>query len=426
MKRVIVICPTGRDKRELSYQHVSAGYEILFNRYHQEEYERVICPGFGSLTYTFNPELFIEDVIKKDSQQKIDGLLSTEDYPGAVLASIVAQKIGLASALPAAVLLCQHKYHARCIQKESVPHATPSFSLIDPDTFPEGPFSFSFPLFIKPIKSVFSIFANYAYHIQDIYSLIKSSRLPNQFLEQFNWFLKNYSSCSVDARHLLVEEVLSGVQTTLEGCVYEGKFTVIGIVDSVMIPETISFKQFNYPSSLAADVQERMALIAEQFIKAVAFDNGVFNIEFMYNPTTDQIHIIEINPRMSSQFADLFEKVNGKNTYSLLLDIATGNKPEYVFGQGRHTHATSFVLRTHIDQYVSQIPTEKEREKLRSEFPDVRLEVHATVGKKLSDERQDGKSYRYGLINLGGNGPEELADKCAYVQRLLTFRFRPV
>jgi hypothetical protein len=30
------------------------------------------------------------------------------------------------------------------------------------------------------------------------------------------------------------------------------------------------------------------------------------------------------------------------------------------------------------------------------------VELHATLGRKLSDEFQDGRSYRYGIVNLGG------------------------
>jgi hypothetical protein len=32
----------------------------------------------------------------------------------------------------------------------------------------------------------------------------------------------------------------------------------------------------------------------------------------------------------------------------------------------------------------------------------MRIELHGELGKKLSDELQDGTSYRYGIINLGG------------------------
>ena len=35
-------------------------------------------------------------------------------------------------------------------------------------------------------------------------------------------------------------------------------------------------------------------------------------------------------------------------------------------------------------------------------YPDIRLEIHARAGRKLSDELQDGTSFRYGIVSLGG------------------------
>ena len=55
----------------------------------------------------------------------------------------------------------------------------------------------------------------------------------------------------------------------------------------------------------------------------------------MYNQENDTIHIIEINPRMCSQFADLFEKVDGTNTYEYALALATGVRPHVSHGNGR-------------------------------------------------------------------------------------------
>ena len=51
--------------------------------------------------------------------------------------------------------------------------------------------------------------------------------------------------------------------------------------------------------------------VGRSVMPALGFDNGQFNIELVYNPEADTVHIVEINPRMSSQFADLFEKVDG-------------------------------------------------------------------------------------------------------------------
>jgi hypothetical protein len=60
-------------------------------------------------------------------------------------------------------------------------------------------------------------------------------------------------------------------------------------------------------------------------------------------------------------------------------------------------------LRSFEDYVVAALPSEADLTRLAQLYPDIRVELHATVGRKLSDEFQDGKTYRYGVINLGGN-----------------------
>ena len=159
---------------------------------------------------------------------------------------------------------------------------------------------------------------------------------------------------------------------------------------------------------------------------ALAFDNCQFNIEYIYNPDADTVHIVEINPRMSSQFADLFEKVDGTNSYSVLLDLALGKAPQLKRRQGNHHAAFSCVLRTFQNQKVLGLPATEEIEALQSEFPDIRVEILATEGLKLSQQMQDTCSYRYGLLNIGGRDKEEILEKFDYCKSKLTFLFEPV
>ena len=52
---------------------------------------------------------------------------------------------------------------------------------------------------------------------------------------------------------------------------------------------------------------------------------------------------------MASQFADLYEKVDGTNSFSVLLDIAQGRTPRFTRRQGRFEFAASCVLRSFHD-----------------------------------------------------------------------------
>ena len=201
-----------------------------------------------------------------------------------------------------------------------------------------------------------------------------------------------------------------GEQVTVEGYAYGGKVSILGVVDSVMFPGTIAFSRFDYPSRLAETVQARMASVATVLMEGLGFDNGLFNIEMMYDADADRIAIIEINPRMASQFADLYEKVDGTSSYRVLLDIAEGRAPSFARRQGRYRFAASCVLRAFADHRVAGLPDAEELERLASLYPDSRIEIHAKMGGKLSDELNDGQSYRYGIVNLGGN---DLADVLA-------------
>ena len=72
-----------------------------------------------------------------------------------------------------------------------------------------------------------------------------------------------------------------------------------------------------------------------------------------------------------------------------------------------------------------QLPSEDEIQKLQSEFPDIRIEILATEGRKLSQQMQDTCSYRYGLLNIGGRDKEEILEVFDYCKRKLTFVFEP-
>src|SRR5260221_4292254 len=135
--------------------------------------------------------------------------------------------------------------------------------------------------------------------------------------------------------------------------------------------------------------------------------------------------MVDVNPRMSYQFADLVEKVDGTNSYSVLLDLALGKTPHVKRDEGRHRAAFSCVLRTFRNQMVLKLPSEDELQVLQREFPDLRIEILATEGRKLSEQMQDTCSYRYGLLNIGGRDKEEILETFDYCMSRLTFRFEP-
>jgi biotin carboxylase len=169
-----------------------------------------------------------------------------------------------------------------------------------------------------------------------------------------------------------------------------------------------------------------MSAIAKTLMEGLGFDNGMFNIEMMYDAESDRISIIEINPRMASQFADLYEKVDGTNSFTVLLDIAIGHAPRFTPRQGSYAFAASCVLRSFKDHIVAGLPSEAQIERIAQTYPGLRVELHATVGRRLSAEFQDGKSYRYGIVNLGGRDLDDVLAKFALCREDLDIALVPV
>jgi hypothetical protein len=310
------------------------------------------------------------------------------------------------------------------IQKKAVPHAVPDFKLIDPEE--SGPVRPpALPFFIKPVKSFFSIFAQ-RIDSQERYEEYTASfrKSGRGFSRPLNHLIKKYSNLDPLDDCLLAEEPLEGKQVTLEGYVYGGVAFFLGITDSVMYPGTISFKRFDYPSRISQSMADNMMETAKKVIEAIGLDNGMFNIEFFYDEASGDIKIIEINPRMASQFADLVEKVDGTNSYEIQVDLALGRKPRFEKGKGRYRYASSFVLRSFEDKIIKKVPGEEEIGKVLQLLPDFRIEVYGNKGTLLSSELQDMQSYRYGIINLGGDSLGDLKDKYEKCRKILTFEFK--
>lgn len=406
--RLLMVCASPRDRRELALLAKSENIEMHGHRYASDELEALVSaePTHANIR---DLRIEIDELFDFCARQRIGAVASTDDYPGSALAAIVARHFRLSGANPEANLLCQHKYFSRQIQQQACPEAVPRFHLLDarPEVaLPE----LQFPVFVKPVKSYLSMGAQQVDNAADLRGIQNDWLRRKPFFEIFERLLRQYTGRRVDHCFLLAEELLKGEQVTLDGYAYEGEVFVTGIVDSVMFPGTLAFKRFEYPSSLPDMVQARMRAIARDAILALDYGNAQFNIEFTWDPDTYRVAIIEINPRMSSQFADLYEKVDGTNGYRIMLDLARGLRPRMTRGEGRYTRAASCVLRTFENHRVLRIPGPDDIAAVHERYPEVRVEVIAEQGKKLSQQLQDGRSYRYGLLNIGGRDRQEISE----------------
>ncbi|HUQ31418.1 MAG TPA: ATP-grasp domain-containing protein [Pyrinomonadaceae bacterium] len=423
MKKVLIICPTSREYRYLPKVADTFACRLVFEEFAGSYFDDLLSSNHREGAPNLEIPALIEETARRYEQSGIAGVTSGVGYPGMPVSSIIAKRLGLPGPPTESVLLCEHKYYSRMAQRQLVPEAVPGFHLVDPRNLDGLADRLDYPLFLKPVKSCFSINADVISNPEMFRRRVASCLLPEGFLKPLNDLIHAYTDFPLDASYLLAESLLEGTQVSLEGYVFEGCVHILGIVDSVMYPGTISFRRFEYPSRLSEDVQKRMERIAETFISGIGYDNALFNIEFMYNAATDRVYIIEINPKIASQFTDLFEKVDGASSYRPLLEIALGHEPVFPVGQGAFKVAASCVLRTFDDKRVLSVPSAEQVEALMHRFPDARVEISASRGKLLSDIMQDGKSFRYGLINIGADSWDELDAKFELCKSLLDFKF---
>ncbi len=344
-----------------------------------------------------------EAVLAESDRLAADGVVGTKDR-SALLAAVIAQRRGLPGPTPTAILNCQHKLRSREIQRQVVPAATPRFvPLADSDAL-------ELPFFVKPTVGRLSAAAR---RINDRSALAA--------LESDDPYVRGYAEIAalggLDVEPIdgyVAEELVRGEEVTLEGFVFDGRVTVIGIADSVKYPESNSFERFEYPTRLASKRHEELEGVARRLLPALEFDGGFFNIEF-FVPADGAATIIEVNGRIASQFAPLVAAVHGRSTYEALFALACGQDPAWQVDEPRGV-AISYVMRVFSDAYVAGVPA-----------PSAGLELLVESGRKLSEQGvNDAESFRLCLFPAFAATREEALARCYERASTLRFDLRPV
>jgi len=395
----------------------------------------------GDFAQADNPELcrpraFVTAAVAeaKRLDDPAHGVVAFDDYPASLLAVAIAERLKLPGPSLASVVACNNKAWSRLLQAAAAPEAVPRFQVIDPHrAHRPGDLQLDFPFWLKPVKSSMSYLGFRIASFAEFERAVALSRteLPAYsaaFQELMDMARPTIPGGAGNVRSdwLIAEELLSGRQCTLDGMMSAGELTLIGVVDSIRLPNRVSFARFDYPSRLRRATQEKMVDIARRALRHIGFDNGLFNIEFFVDERGETPKIIEINPRFSPQFSDLFEKVDGTLTHQYVVELATGERPSVTRRRGRHRIAASCVLRVARDHVVARAPTARDIARLQSAVPDAHVYVTSRTGDRLSQAAQDSYSYRYGLIHLGARDRRDLKRQLAKAKKLLRYRLKPV
>jgi hypothetical protein len=324
-----------------------------------------------------------------------DGVVGTKDR-SALLAAQLAERCALPGASPGAIVSCQHKPTSRAIQQRVAPQATPRFALIDaPPPFPP-------PWWAKPVVGRLSQEARRIDREAELAQLAEDRKYRDEYAALAG--LPQDAVCG-----FLVEELVTGDEVTLEGFVHAGETTVIGVTDSVKYETTNSFERFEYPSALPQGRLNELAELASLLVPAHGLDACFFNVEF-FVPADGPAQIVELNPRIASQFSPLVEAVHGRPTYDALFALACGDDPRWDGTRPRGV-AISYVMRVFEDAVVEVVPE-----------PQDGLEILVRPGLRLSEQgTNDTASYRLAIFTEWAETREAAVQQCRDRARSLHF-----
>ena len=379
--------------------------------------------GFDLFTFpsylrlaTFDLQRFVDDLAVRARHRGWRAVVSHHEQFGALGAALLAERMGWPGTPVAAVLACQHKLYARQVLQRVAPEANVPFAPLDARYGDPIPHGLCYPSFAKPVKAAFSVLARRVANRPQLTALTRFGLLEqwiiHRLVEPFDAIARARLGDVPSAHGMLLEEPIDAPQYNLDGYVFNGEVSALGVCDAVMYPGTGAFQRFERPSRLADRVQERALDVASRFLKAVGFSHGFFNMEFFYDAATDALKVIEFNPRLASQLADLYRRVDGIDAHAGSIAMAHGEHPQ----RAMHCRpsagaAASFVFRSFDTTTVPSMPARSRLRSFFDRFPDAWLQAMPKQGRGLARDFKWLGSHRYGVMHLGGDDVFDLHER---------------
>jgi hypothetical protein len=378
----------------------------------------------------FDVDTLVEKAVQRIEQFEgsVDAIATYWDFPGTSMLPILCHRFNLPGPRMQAVLACEHKYWSRLEQHRVIPDHIPRFQAFDP--FDDEAFDgldLIAPFWIKPVKSFKSYLSyriNGPYQFREVMGTVRQE--IDYIVDPFRRLVRRHGRRPEFAsmkESCIAESTLTGAMCTLEGYVYNGQVTGYGVVDSVREADRSSFSRYEYPSALPLEVQMRMIDVARRAVLEIGLDYSPFNIEFFYDPTADNVYLLEINPRVSQAHTDMFEKVHGLSHLHVMLALALGRRPRPLEFNGPYNVAAQLIMRAYTDGTVRSVPTPESVEQLAEEQPGTKVKLLVEPGQVLSDLKcQDSYSFELANVFIGGRDRLEVLDRYQRCCELLDFQ----
>jgi biotin carboxylase len=354
------------------------------------------------------------------------GVVSHHEQFGALAAALVAEELRLPGATPEAVLAIQHKLYAREVLQRVAPQTNLASQRLDAGYGQDIPHGLAYPTFVKPVKAAFSVLAREVRSRDELQAHTRFGRrelwVIRRLVEPFERVLQQRLPQAGTAHSLMLEEPVphDTAQYNLDGWVWRGQAQALGVVDAIMYPGTQAFMRWEHPSRLAAGLQQRALEVAQAFLAAVGYTHGFFNMEFFHDPATDRLTVIEFNPRLASQFADLYRRVQGRDAHAMSLALALGVDPAALPRcEPTAGAAASQVYRCFDPTAQVRMPDAAQQAQLAQAFPDARLFLYPKAGHSLARDFKWLGSYRHGIVHLGGHDAADLRERTLRASQLL-------
>lgn len=388
--------------------------------------------GFDLFSFPSNARLawfdmarFVDRLARKAKAKGWTGVTSNQEQFGALAAALLAERMGWPGTPVAAILACQHKLYARQVLQRVAPEANVAFQLLEAEYGAPIPEGLTYPLFVKPVKAAFSVLARQVDSHEELHQHTRFGRwelwVIRRLVEPFERMARERLGPGVPSAHrMLLEAPARADQFNLDGYVFEGRAHAIGVVDAIMFPSTQAFMRHEAPSRLPAAVQARALDVARRFLAEVGFTHGLFNMEFFYDSASDRLTVIEFNPRMASQYSDLYQRVLGVDMHAMALALAHGRDPASVPRRAPTAGAAaSFVYRAFDPADHITLPTNAQLASFAAAFPGGLVFPYPKSAGSIERDFKWLGSYRFGITHLGGQDVADLRARCERASALL-------
>ncbi len=417
----------GKPRVGLLFNHDwdALGFGRLAGQFHFDE------AGFDLFSFPSNARLvgfdldrFAARQARRAQLQGWAGVVSHNEQFGALAAALVAERAGLPGTPVAAILACQHKLHARRVLQQACPEANLPFAPLDAHYGGAVPAGLAYPAYVKPVKAAFSVLARRVDSQADLHLHTRFGRrelwVIRRLVEPFERVARQRLPQAGSAHRMLLEAPVQAAQFNLDGWVHQGRAHALGVVDAVMYPGTQAFMRWEHPSRLSAAVQARALDVAQRFLTAVGFSHGMFNLEFFHDPATDRLTVIEVNPRLASQFSDLYRRVHGLDPHAMSLALALGQDPAALpRSAALGGAAASLVYRALLPGSTPAMPSAARQAALMRRHPDALLFCFPKSGHSLARDFKWLGSHRYGILHLHGHDAAHLKRRAEAASSLL-------